>query len=133
MIFKNNLGTINFYEDHCARVESLGWGGPEERDPSQTFRYPATMYHESDEKNLYADVGDAREMVEDTTKYPYKAVAFIEAEFIEADHHTVDNELAGTGFYCENSLFITASSAFCSQFRIFRFLQYILHSNMMLN
>ena len=117
VIFNNNLGTINFYGDHWASDESLRCGEPGKRVPSQTSPYPYRIrepiewssVHGGEElveekKCAFRDVGDAREMVEDTTKYPYNAVAFI-----EADYHTDDNEMAATGFYCENSLFITAA------------------------
>ena len=52
----------------------------------------------------YHLVRDDRGLVEDSEKYPHEAVAYI-----ETDYFTHDNEFFGTGFLCENSLFITAA------------------------
>ena len=49
-------------------------------------------------------VPDTRKLVEDTTKYPFNAVALIESEYF-SDF----SEFTGTGFLCENYLLITCA------------------------
>ena len=58
----------------------------------------------SEAENKFVEVEDTRKLVEDTTKYPFKAVAFVESEYFSDDI-----ELAGTGFLCENNLFMTVA------------------------
>ena len=53
-------------------------------------------------KKTLEDVGEPHVLVEDTGKYLYKSLAFI-----ETDYFTDDNKLSVSGFLCENILFIT--------------------------
>ena len=57
-----------------------------------------------DAENTYKNVEETRRLVEDTTKYPYKAIAYLETQYFSDA-----NELGGTGFLCENNLFITVA------------------------
>ena len=49
-------------------------------------------------------VPDTRRLVKDTTKHPFNAVAFIEIKYFSDDRG-----YCGTGFLCENYLFITCA------------------------
>ena len=72
-------------------------------------KYPTRKFLQENEmpmeaENKYKGVADNRKLVKDTAKYPFKAVAYIETEFFSDN-----DELGGTGFLCQNNLFMTVA------------------------
>ena len=59
-------------------------------------------------ENKFINVEDTRKLVEDTTCYPFKSVAFI-TSVMGYDEDGDEIECAGTGFLCENNLFMTVA------------------------
>ena len=57
-----------------------------------------------DAENKYKGVKDTRKLVTDTTKYPFKAVAYVETNFFSDN-----SELGGTGFLCQDNIFLTVA------------------------
>ena len=56
----------------------------------------------------FINVKTTRRLVQDTTTYPFKAVAFMSFVMGE-DEDGDENEYAGTGFLCENNVFLTCA------------------------
>ena len=56
----------------------------------------------------FSNVEDTRQLVEDTTKYPFEAVAYMTMVMCDEDGNERDG-YSGTGFLCENYRFLTAA------------------------
>ena len=59
-------------------------------------------------ENRFVNVEDTRKLVEDTTCYPFNSVSFI-TSVMGYDEDGDEKEFSGTGFLCENNLFLTVA------------------------
>ena len=59
-------------------------------------------------ENKFINVEDTRKLVEDTTGYPFKSIGFI-TSVMGYDEDGDEIESTGTGFLCENNLFLTVA------------------------
>ena len=75
---------------------------------SANLSWVPEMDESTQAENRFANVEDTRKLVEDTTCYPFKSVAFI-TSVMGYDEDGDEKEFSGTGFLCENNLFLTVA------------------------